>query len=83
MLAAWSAVKSGWSSRLVRKYVDPPPAPTPSASIARSTTAGSQTSIRCTGLERTSGSRNAASIPMKWPTGVPVSVGRGFASPSS
>ena len=73
--ARCSGVKSGWSSRLVRKYVAPPATPRPSSRIMRSTSPGSHTSIRLTGRSRRSGTRKALSMPMKWPTGAPVICG--------
>ena len=44
--AACSPVKSGWSSRLVKKYVEPAPLEISSSSIAASTFFGSHTSMR-------------------------------------
>ena len=75
MRARCSSVKSGWSRRLVRKKVAPPPTPMSSASIRRRTSPGSHTSTRFTGWSRSSGTTKALSIPMKWPTGAPVMVG--------
>ncbi len=49
--------------------------PRPSSDISRRTSPGSQTSTRFTGRSRSRGSRNALSMPMKWPTGAPVICG--------
>ena len=74
IFARCSGVKSGWSSTLVTKKAAPPPSPMSSACMMRSTSPGSHTSRMWMRWSRRRGSSSALSMPMKCPTGAPVSV---------
>ena len=71
-----SGVQSGWSSRLDRKNGDPLPAARSASAIARSTSPGSQTSMKWIGNCHTSGESSPPSIPVAWLTGEPTRFGR-------